>query len=242
MKISAIIQARTSSTRLPNKIFLPLGDEPLIWHVVDRLKYSKYINHIVIATTNNPNDDIIEKWAAKNQTDCFRANENNVLSRFYNCANHSKSDIIVRITSDDPFKDPSLIDEAIELLLSKKLDFVYNNFPPTFPEGLDVEVFTFKTLEESFFNCTSTYDKEHLTQFIYKNNFKKSNISNAINLSNLRWTIDTVDDYNMAKKVYEKLYKKNNIFLMDDVLLLFEKHPYLKKINNNNVIRSQFYK
>ena len=242
MKISAIIQARTSSKRLPNRIFLPLGDEPLIWHVVNRLNYSKYINHIVVATTNNQNDDIIEKWANINQIDCFRGEENNVLSRFYNCANHHKSDIIVRITSDDPFKDSSLIDEAIELLLNKHMDFVHNNFPPTFPEGLDVEVFTFKTLEESFFNCTSTYDKEHLTQFMYKNNFKKLNISNINDLSNLRWTIDTVDDYNMAKKVYEKLYKKDTIFLMDDVLLLLEKHPYIKKINNNNVIRSQFYK
>jgi len=241
MKISAIIQARTSSTRLSNKIFLPLGDEPLIWHVVDRLKYSKLINHIVIATTNNPKDNIIEKWAARNHLDCFRGEENNVLSRFYNCARYFKSDIIVRITSDDPFKDPLLIDEAIKLLLNEKLDFVYNNFPPTFPEGLDVEVFTYNTLKKSFQNCTLTYDKEHLTQFMYKNNFKKENILNNENLSNLRWTIDTIDDYKMAKKIYENLYKKNNIFLMNDLLLLLEKHPYFKTINNN-VLRSQFYK
>ena len=107
MKISAIIQARTSSTRLPNKIFLPLGNEPLIWHVVDRLKCSKFINHIVIATTNNKNDDIIENWSRENQIDCFRGDENNVLSRFYSCASYYESEIIVRITSDDPFKDPS---------------------------------------------------------------------------------------------------------------------------------------
>lgn len=241
MKISAIIQARTSSTRLPNKIFLPLGNEALIWHVVDRLKYSQLINHIVIATTNNPNDNIIEKWAARNHLDCFRGEENNVLSRFYNCASYHKSDIIVRITSDDPFKDPSLIDEAIKLLLNKKLDFVYNNFPPTFPEGLDVEVFTYNVLKESFKNCILTYDKEHLTQFMYKNNFKKKNILNNENLSNLRWTIDTVNDYDMAKKVYEKLYKQSNIFLTDDILLLLKKHPYIKFINNN-VTRSQLYK
>jgi len=241
MKISAIIQARTSSTRLPNKVFLPLGDEPLLWHVIDRLKHSKFINHIVVATTVNINDDIIENWADKNQIDCFRGDENNVLSRFYSCASYYESEIIVRITSDDPFKDPSLIDKAIELLLNEKLDFIYNNFPPTFPEGLDVEVFTYKTLKKSFLNCTSTYDNEHLTQFMYKNNFKKLNITNANDLSNLRWTIDTIDDYNMARKVYEKLYKKNNIFLMDDLLLLLEKHPYIKEINNN-VTRSQFYK
>ena len=146
MNIVAIIQARLGSTRFPEKVFANLVGKPLIWHIINRLKYSQKINTIVLATTNTGRDDELAKWAEIESVNLYRGSENNVLERFYFAAKQYSADIIVRITADDPFKEPMIIDKVIEKLLSEKLDFAYNNNPPTFPEGLDTEVFTFKAI------------------------------------------------------------------------------------------------
>lgn len=243
MNIVALIQARVGSTRFPNKVFANLSGKPLIWHVVNRLKYSTLIDKIVLATTNNIFDDELVKWSNENNVNCFRGDENNVLERFYFAAKKYKADIVVRITADDPFKDPKIIDKVIELLIKDNLDFAYNNNPPTFPEGLDTEVFTFDALEKAYLNSKDGFEKEHVTQYFYRNSeiFKQSNYSNIENRSFLRWTIDTLKDYQMVQKVYDKLYRGNQIFYMDDILVLLEKHPEISKINQDES-RSLMYK
>ncbi len=241
--IVAIIQARIGSTRLPNKVFKDLCGRPLIWHVVDRLKYSKKINKIILATTHNPLDDTLVKWAENEQVAYFRGSEENVLSRFYEAANKSKADIIVRITADDPFKDPEIIDQVIDLLQNKNLDFAYNNLPPSFPEGLDTEVFTYAALEQAYKNSKDVFEQEHVTQYFYRHpdQFSHGNIFHSKDISHLRWTIDTPNDFKLALFVYKMLYKEGMLFKTKDILNLYKDYPELLEINSEES-RSEMYK
>ena len=234
MRVVAIIQARTGSTRLPNKIFLKLANASLLSHVVDRLRPSKEIDQIVIATTTSLKDNSIEEWCLNNSLDYFRGSENNVLDRYYQTAKKFNADIIIRVTADDPFKDYRLIDQAVKIIKDKNYDFVCNNNPVSFPEGLDVEVLSIDALTKSFFNSTSNFEKEHVTQYIHRNinSFKTFNIKNIKNLSFHRWTIDTEDDYLFAIEIYNNLYDINNIFLSEDIYKLLDKNSQLLKINN----------
>lgn len=243
MKVAAIIQARRGSTRLPDKVFLELSNKPLLEHVVFRLKNSSFLDEIIIATTSSSNDNLIESWANNNKINIFRGSENNVLERYYEAAKKYNVDVIVRITADDPFKDYRLIDEAVSILIEKKLDFVCNNNPVSFPEGLDVEVFTFNALEVSYNNAVSDFDKEHVTQYIHKNKdkFNIANIQNDWDLSFHRWTLDTIEDYQFAQKIYSELYKEGDVFLREEIFDLLEKYPAIIELNNR-VNRSDLYR
>lgn len=240
--VTAIIQARTGSTRFPNKIFVNLKGMPMIWHIVERLKVCKKVCKIVIATTNNPKDDILEKWASDNKVVCFRGDENDVLSRYYFSALSVNAKFILRVTADDPFKDPEVTDEVITMLQNLQLDVAYNNNPPSFPEGLDTEVFTFKALKYAHFNAIDPFEREHVTQFFYRNPnlFKHKNLFYKKDISFLRWTIDTETDYEMAKLIYNHLYKEGSIFLLENILNLLELHPEIATINKD-VKRSAMY-
>ncbi|MDA7729153.1 glycosyltransferase family protein, partial [Flavobacteriales bacterium] len=210
MNVVAIIQARTGSTRLPNKIFSELSGHSLLYHVVDRLKPCKEIDEIVIATTTSTRDNSIVEWCNDNYVNYYRGSEENVLKRYYDTAKEFKAEIIIRVTADDPFKDYRAIDKAIKTLKENKYDFVCNNCPVSFPEGLDIEVFTMRTLSNAFLHSTSNFEQEHVTQYIHRNKekFKIFNIKNDQDLSNIRWTIDTKEDYLFVKEVYNNLYKK----------------------------------
>lgn len=245
MKVVAIIQARCGSTRFPNKVFADLCGKPFIWHVVNRLKHARSLDHIVLATTDNPLDDKLYHWAKENGVDIYRGSENDVLNRYYEAAIYSKADVIVRITADDPFKDPVLIDEAVNTLQEGGYDFVCNNCPPSYPEGLDIEVLTRITLEKEEKLSTSDFEREHVTQYIYRHpeDFKIFNLSNVgENLSCLRWTVDTEKDFQMATCIYSSLYKNDaEIFHMNDILQLLKEHPEIERMNSD-VARSEMYK
>ncbi|MDP4267261.1 MAG: glycosyltransferase family protein [Bacteroidota bacterium] len=241
--IAAIIQARTGSTRFPNKVFANLCNKPLIWHVVNRLKWSKKIDTVILATTTNPQDDTLYSWAINNNVDVYRGSENDVLGRYYSAAKKFKVDKIVRITADDPFKDPEIIDKVIELLESENLEFAYNNNPPSFPEGLDTEVFIFSAIEKAFYESKDPFEREHVTQYFYRHPelFRQKNHSYNKNISNLRWTIDTDIDFKLAEFIYSKLYKDEEIFLLNDILNILDTNPEMKQINLG-VNRSAMYK
>jgi spore coat polysaccharide biosynthesis protein SpsF len=241
--LAAIIQARTGSTRLPNKVFKTLCGKPLIWHIINRLKYSKKINKIILATTQNENDNVLEEWALENDISCYRGSENDVLDRYYHSAQHFEVDTIVRITADDPFKDSQIIDKVINLFEENNLDFAYNNNPPTFPEGLDTEVFSFDALEKAHKNSIDPFEREHVSQYFYRNPlmFSQACLKNPTDLSYLRWTIDTQQDWDMAEIVYNKLYPIKTNFDMSDILELLNKETYIAKINSA-VKRSAMYK
>jgi len=240
--ITAIIQARVGSTRLPNKIFEELSGKPLLGHICERIAMSTKIRQIVIATTENPGDDIVETWASGQNIPVYRGSENDVLARFYHAATKFNASVIVRITADDPFKDPEIIDKVIEQLESDALDFAYNNKPPSFPEGLDTEVFTYKALSKAQTLSKEPYEREHVTQFFYRHpeQFRQGNLRNETDLSSLRWTIDTLPDLEMARRVYNELYPVKGVFLMNDILDLLKRNPEIA-LMNASVRRSDMY-
>lgn len=243
MKTVAIIQARCGSSRFPEKVFANLSGHPLIWHVVNRVRNSSMVDEVVVATTTNPVDDKLYEWCVANSVPVNRGSENDVLNRFYETAKKFNADVVVRITADDPFKEPRLIDEAINTLVSETADYVCNNFPPTYPEGTDVEVLTFDALEKQELNSTSDYEREHVTQYIYRNpqDFKMLNLSNSEDLSYLRWTIDTEKDFKMVKTIYDNLYSSDDkIFHMDDILKFLKDNPEVATMNSD-VKRSAMY-
>jgi spore coat polysaccharide biosynthesis protein SpsF len=241
--VVAIIQARNGSTRLPGKVFKDLLGKPLIYHICNRLRVSREINSIVIATTNLDRDNQFQDWADQNGIMCFRGSEDDVLSRYYFAATEARADIIVRITGDDPFKDGVLIDKVINLLIREELDFACNNFPPSFPEGLDVEVFTYSALVEAFENSNDHFEKEHVTQYFYRNpnSFKIKNYAYQEDISYLRLTVDTQNDFKLAEEIYKRLYINNEFFGFDEILALAKSEPDLFRINQNEN-RSTMYK
>jgi spore coat polysaccharide biosynthesis protein SpsF len=245
MMRAAIIQARCGSTRFPEKIFANLSGKPLIWHVVNRLTYCGRIDKIMIATTTNPCDDRLQAWAAQQGLFVYRGDEHNVLNRYCAAAKAiglEREDIVIRITADDPFKEPALIDRVIEAVETGEAVFACNNNPPTFPEGLDCEAFTMAALEKSEKESADAYEREHVTQYMHRHPelFKGKNIAQQEDLSCLRFTLDTPEDYSMAREVYHHLYKENEIFTLKDMLRLFEKYPHIPAINSR-VARSAMY-
>jgi spore coat polysaccharide biosynthesis protein SpsF (cytidylyltransferase family) len=243
MDFLAIIQARTESTRLPNKVLMKLGHKTVLENVISRVKKSNLISDIVVATTLKNEDIKIVNICSKNNIKVFCGEENNVLSRFYQLSKILKAKNIVRITSDCPVIDPNIIDLVIQKYKENNVDYVSNTLTPTFPDGLDVEVFSFYSLEKAFFESTLLSDREHVTPYIYRNKdlFKSINITNSNNLSYMRWTLDNIEDFNFLEKIYIKLYNKKKLFLMNDILKLLEKEPYLININKH-IERNQGYK
>lgn len=241
-KIGAIVQARTGSIRFPDKIFSLLAGKPLIFHVFNRLKNSKILDEIILATTVNSKDDKLIEWAVNNGIKYYRGSENDVLGRFYEAAKFYKLDIILRITADDPFKDSGLIDLALQTFLNSNYNLISNNNPPTFPEGIDIEIFDFETLKYTHFHSVDPFEREHVTQFMYRNpeKIRFKNIQNSYNNSHLRWTIDTHVDYQMATKIYDALYRDNQLFSYQDILIFLEKFPEISLINSNEKRSAMF--
>ena len=237
MHIIAILQARMSSTRLPGKVLLPLGDKTLIEQIVARIRAVDKISELIVATTVNPMDDFVEELCVANKIAYFRGSEENVLERFYFCAEKYKADVIVRLTADDPLKDPDVIRKAIELFETGQYDYVSNTIHPTFPEGIDVEVFSFQALKKAYEESNLPSEKEHVTPYIYKNKekFKLYNFEHECDISELRWTVDSQEDYQFMKCVYEELYKNpNELFSMQEVLQLLKRKPELSDINKGH--------
>ncbi|MDF1611971.1 MAG: glycosyltransferase family protein [Stygiobacter sp.] len=235
LKATAIIQARIGSTRLPKKIFLPLSGKPILWHVYQRVKKSKLIDNVIIATTDLPEDDLVEMFCIENKINYFRGSSDDVLSRYYFTAKNFQSDIIVRITSDCPLIDSNVIDEIIKLFISENADYASNVLERTFPRGYDTEVFSFSVLEKTFFEAKEKFEREHVTPFIYNHPEIFKLVSYKINkdYSSLRLTIDTQEDYNLIKIIYDSLFDSNNFFNLNDVINFLNKNPELIKINQH---------
>ena len=223
MKVVCIIQARSGSTRFKEKILSQIKKKTLLEILIERLKKSKKIDQIVIATTKKKDDIKIIKIAKKKNVSFFRGSEKNVLKRYIDCAVKFKATIIVRITSDCPLSDPTLIDTLIYNHLKKKVQYSSNINPRSFPDGLDIEIINFKSLLNLKSKKLSLYDKEHVTPYLIKSkNIKKYNYKYKRDYSKLRWTIDYKKDYLYLKKIFKKI-KYNH-------LLPWEK--ILKKVND----------
>ena len=233
MKILAIIQARCNSSRLPNKILKKIGDVESIIFQYKRIKKSKNLDDIIVATSDTTSDDKLIKVLKKNNIKYFRGSEKDVLSRFYNCAKNKKVDAVVRLTADCPLIDFTIIDKVIELFKSKKLDYASNITPPTFPDGMDVEIFKFSILKKTLKNTKNKYDREHVTPYMQRNKkIKKACLYNSKDLSKIRLTLDTIDDYKNINSLVKKL-KKNHSFILSDIENHITNEKYYS-FNKNN--------
>ena len=233
----AIVQARHGSTRLPGKILKEISGKPMLWHVVNRLSFSKLIDKIVITTTTDSEDDKTEQFCKNYKIDYFRGSVDDVLSRYYETAKLFSADIIIRITSDCPMIDPEIIDQMLRLFLrgSDECDYISNVIDRTFPRGLDTEIFTFNALEKAMNDAATPYEREHVTPYIYnhKDKFKTKNFFNNKDYSFHRWTVDTEEDFRLIEELYKAVYNPEKIFLFEDVLKIFKQKPELIKINQH---------
>ena len=193
VKIVAIVQARMGSSRLPNKVLKKLLGKSVIEILLARLSQSKLINEIYVATQNIENDKLCDEINSLGYK-FIRGSETDVLERFNMAAKATSADIIVRITGDCPIIDPKIVDSVIDLFLKHDVDYASNVDPPTFPDGLDVEVFTKHALEIAHLNANTSFDREHVTPYIRNGNFTKINLAYNENLSNLRFTLDEPED------------------------------------------------
>lgn len=242
MKIVAIIQARVGSTRLPKKVLLYLEGKTVLERVIERVTASKLINDVVIATTVNKDDLEIVKICSSNGVSVYCGSEDDVLDRYFQAARLLKADHIVRITADCPLIDPTVISEVIEFHLHKKADYTSNTFKETYPDGQDVEIFTFETLMKAWKNASLASEREHVTPYIRKNPdvFKLLNLEYKDNLSQKRWTLDNPEDYVFIKIIYNNLYHKNPLFGMKEIMKFINENPEIERINQH-IVRNEGY-
>lgn len=239
--IAVIIQARMGSTRLPGKVLKLIYGQPVLWHVINRVKKSKYISKIVVATTDGKEDNEIYEYCIKNGFDVFRGSSEDVLDRYYQCSKKFKCKSIVRITADCPLHDANVIDKVIETYLRGDYDYVSNTFKYTYPDGLDTEVFSFNVLEETWKNAKLASEREHVTPYMKSNGlYKKSNVTSDKEYPIYRLTLDYDEDYEFIRKIYEGIGKLD--FRLDDVIKFLNKNPELLKLNENYKINEGYIK
>ena len=233
MSTKAIVQVRMGSTRLAGKVLKTLHGRTVLEHVISRIRGANTVSGVVVATTVDPLDDAIEDVCRRLAVACYRGSQDDVLERFYEAATLYEVDTVVRVTADDPLKDPAIVDLAVRLYNSSSADYVSNTIKPTYPEGLDIEVFSYRALTRAHHEATLPSEREHVTPYLWKNPemFKLVNFTHSTDLSHLRWTLDNERDWAFVCAVYDELYDSGRIFLMDDVLGLLEHRPDLSKLN-----------
>lgn len=233
MRIVAIVQARMGSTRLPGKVMKPIGDMPMIEVLLARLARTKEVTEIMVVTSTDPRNQSLVDLVNGLGFKCYRGSENDVLDRYLQAAKFVKADIVVRITGDCPLVDPALVDEVIRQFKSANVDYFSNTSPPTFPDGLDIEVFTLKALEQAGLESSKVFDREHVTPYLRESaHFKRAGMSHPEDLSNLRWTVDDPADYEVVSKVFNHFAPDIN-FNWQEVLELQRKQPTIFSSNQN---------
>ena len=225
MKTVAIIQARMGSTRFPGKVMRPIRGTPMIGLLLQRLSKSKRIDQIVVATSKDPRNDSLAAYARQLGYTVFRGSEDDVLDRFYGAAKASFADKVVRITGDCPLIDPAMVDAVVSKLDESGADYTTNSAPPTFPDGLDVEAFSFRALETAWAKADTRPQREHVTPFIHESGlFKVVNLEHTTDCSSERWTVDEHQDFEVVEKIFEYFYPRWDFGWLD-VLALRNKHP-----------------
>ena len=242
MKATAVIQVRMGSTRFPGKIMMKLDEKfTVLDYVIRQLGYSKLLENIIIATTNLEQDDVVVQYSKDNGLAYFRGEPLDVLDRYYKCAKEFSLDVIVRITSDAPFQDPTIIDEVISKFQENDCDFASNNIIRTYPIGIDTEVFSFNTLEKTWKEAKLPSEREHVTTFMKKNNemFKIYNLENKEKIPIYKLTIDRKEDLEFLKKIATSI--NNEPILMNDVYQLFTQKPEILELYNDKMDQTEGY-
>jgi len=233
MNTVIISQARMTSTRLPGKVLKEVLGKPLLWYQLTRLRQVKSADCIVVATTQNSTDDPVVDFCKSMEVQCFRGSEDDVLARFYKAASFIKADAVVRVTADCPLVDPEVIDTVIRYFKDNNFDYVSNTLERSYPRGLDVEVFSYKALAEAYYRAVLPAEREHVTPFLYcrTGEYKVGNVKSKEDNSKHRWTVDTIEDFELIKEMLEYLYPINPSFSLEDCIQAHRKHPHWAKIN-----------
>lgn len=245
--IGAVVQARTGSSRLPNKVMRPVLGKPLLAHLVERLRASRRVDRIVVATTREPGDDVVAGLARELGVGCTRGSAPDVLDRYDQAAREHALDHVVRVCGDCPLIDPEVLDRIVAryLALAPDIDYVSNTLPPTYPDGLDVEVFSVEFLATLHRLSDQPYQREHVCTYMVEHpqRFRRDNVEHEVNLGHHRWTVDNEEDFELVRRIIEALYPSKPLFLMADVLAFLAAHPDVADVNrhikrNEGFIRS----
>jgi spore coat polysaccharide biosynthesis protein SpsF (cytidylyltransferase family) len=221
------------STRLPGKVMMEICGRPMLWHVIHRLRHAERLDSIVVATSEQMIDDEIEEFCRAEKVPCFRGSEKDVLDRYYQAAKWIGADVIVRITADCPLIDPEVVDSVVNKYLECECDYASNSELRTYPDGLDTEVFSFNALKRAWSEARMMSEREHVTPYIRNNKiiFTSADVFQERDLSTLRWTVDEPEDIEFVRNIYERLYRSDRVFLMDEVVNLLREDPKLLEIN-----------
>ena len=234
-----IIQARLASSRLPRKIFeaiTPVG-EHLLEVVVARTLLAKKLTDIIVATSDNSLDDEVSQWCNQNSIKCFRGSESDVLKRYVDAASINCADLIVRITADDPFKDPIEIDELVEFAEETRVPYASNNLSHEIPEGMDLEAFTFENLQNCDREANRPYEREHVTPWMRQRAAEypeKFSAERYKKWPEVRLTVDVVEDLQFTRSVYQDL-RGGSHHSTADLISHLNSHPELISLNSGAV-------
>lgn len=233
MKILAILQARTSSSRLPGKVLMKINGTPMISWQIQRISKSKRISHLVVATSSDQSDDALAAYLERSGIEVYRGSLNDVHSRYLNVINkYPDYELIVRLTGDCPLVMPHLIDEMVEYFEDNNFDYLSNCLSPTFPDGLDIEIFS----RQSFLSLSELElddrDKEHVTIKYRTSNlcFRLGEVKCWRDLGAERWTVDYPEDFNFVERVFTHFRGKESLFTFEETLAYLEKYPDSKNV------------
>ncbi len=238
MKIIGIVQARMGSTRFPGKVMRAISGVPMIGLLLERLSKSNKLTKIIVATSKNTSDDALENYVKSLKYSVYRGDEGDVLKRFYLAAKQERADVIIRITGDCPLIDAELVDEVIEGFVNSNAGYASNREPPTYPDGLDVEVFSMHALELAHVNASESLEREHVTPYIINSDhFKKFYLQNSEDLSEERWTVDELEDFSVIESVFSAFSPRVD-FSWQEVLKLRSKSPSIFA-KNTHLVRNE---
>ena len=232
-----------SSTRLPGKVLADLVGQPMLARVIERVRRATTIDEVVVATSTGSSDDAVAEFCAQRGIGCFRGSEQDVLDRFYQAATQFGAGIVVRITGDCPLIDPAVIDRVVTALRSAECDYATNTLRYTFPDGLDVEAFTFAALERAWREASKPAEREHVTPYLrVAPRFRTSNVEHSVDLSpkKLRWTVDEPRDLDFARAIYAEFSAQPD-FGLQDVLDLLQRRPELAQLQGDALMNEGYY-
>ena len=234
--ILGILQARAGSSRLPGKVLKPLLGVPMLARQIERLKRSTRLDQLMVATSDQADDEAIARLCAQLDVPCFRGPLDDVLQRFHLAAQRFNPSQIVRLTGDCPLADPELIDQLIELHLQGGYDYSSNCWDPSYPDGLDAEILSAATLRLLAAQAQSPAEREHVTYYIRQHAelFKIGRLNRTPSLAQLRWTVDEPADFELVEQIYQRLYPLNPAFSTGDILSLLAREPQLATLNTKH--------
>ena len=241
--LAAIVQARMGSSRFPGKTLADVNGKPMLERFLERVRSSRHVEEIIIATTTEAKDDPIVEFAKARGIKCIRGSETDVLERFQQAAARFGVDTVVRATPDCPLIDPSVMDRVIELYREGRYDYASNTLGCSYPDGLDVEVFSRDALERTHREAVLPSEREHVTLHMKNSGkFRVGCLEAPESLSGFKWSVDREEDLAFVRAVYRHLEENGHTFHHEEILQLLREHPELRGINQASVVNEGYFR